>query len=132
MYEILCSLVFFNEVLWDVEYIDILKSIPETVRKMQSPSPHKPERWRNFDRLPIRTRSRAQKSDSTARQDQYDDDPPSPTPERSIAYGSRRTPATHTSKGSEFYKGSKTNRQGKPPTGSSKQKVGYIALSNVS
>jgi hypothetical protein len=43
---------------WAVEYIDILKKIPETSRKAPPQSLYKASRWQGFDRSPIRTRSR--------------------------------------------------------------------------
>ncbi|KAH7418838.1 hypothetical protein BKA64DRAFT_565249 [Cadophora sp. MPI-SDFR-AT-0126] len=43
---------------WAVEYIDILKKIPETIRKAPPQSSYKPGRWKGFSRSPIRTRSR--------------------------------------------------------------------------
>lgn len=73
---------------WDVEYDDILSKIPASVRKNKEPrtSPYKPQRWRGFRRLPIRTRSRCRRpsADPSARDDDKEDDkegnPPSSTP----------------------------------------------------
>ncbi|KAK1657518.1 hypothetical protein BDP55DRAFT_567084 [Colletotrichum godetiae] len=74
---------------WAVEYDDVLRNIPETVRKGKElrASPYKPQRWRGFKRSPIRTRSRCKQPDSTAKhRDESGDDeeetPPSPTPTR--------------------------------------------------
>ncbi|OHE90489.1 hypothetical protein CORC01_14217 [Colletotrichum orchidophilum] len=76
---------------WAVEYDDVLRNIPETVRKGKEPraSPYKPQRWRGFKRSPIRTRSQCKQPDSNTkhRDDSGDDEgetPPSPTPTRSI------------------------------------------------
>ncbi|KAH7016614.1 hypothetical protein B0J12DRAFT_722451 [Macrophomina phaseolina] len=44
---------------WEVEYIDILKTIPETVRKAShDASTYKPRHWKAFPRSPILTRQR--------------------------------------------------------------------------
>lgn len=44
--------------IWAVEYIDILKKIPESERKPgYEGSTYKPQRWKEFQRSPIRTRS---------------------------------------------------------------------------
>ncbi|KAH0421175.1 hypothetical protein CcaCcLH18_13593 [Colletotrichum camelliae] len=75
---------------WAVEYDDVLRNIPESVRKGKEAraSPYKPQRWRGFKRSPIQTRSRCKQPDANAsRRDDSDDDeeenPPSPTPNRS-------------------------------------------------
>ncbi|KAJ2894395.1 hypothetical protein MKZ38_007561 [Zalerion maritima] len=72
---------------WDVEYDDILKSIPVTDRKRKTPraSPYKPQRWKGFQRSPIRTRSRCKQQVVTARREDEDEGPPSPTPNPSRA-----------------------------------------------
>jgi hypothetical protein len=75
---------------WAVEYIDILKKIPETERKAPRSSPYNASRWKGFKRSPIKTRSRllaatCNKSiDDQAREksDEDDDTPPTPTPNR--------------------------------------------------
>ncbi|OHE90299.1 hypothetical protein CORC01_14409, partial [Colletotrichum orchidophilum] len=81
---------------WAVEYDDVLRNIPETVRKGKEAraSPYKPQRWRGFKRSPIQTRSRCKRFDSNAKQrdDSGDDEegtPPSPTPTRSVLSGGR-------------------------------------------
>ncbi|KAK1656902.1 hypothetical protein BDP55DRAFT_568421 [Colletotrichum godetiae] len=81
---------------WAVEYDDVLRNIPETVRKGKEAraSPYKPQRWRGFKRSPIGTRSRCKRFDSNAKQreDSGDDEegiPPSPTPTRSILGGEK-------------------------------------------
>ncbi|CAJ2505642.1 Uu.00g130360.m01.CDS01 [Anthostomella pinea] len=43
--------------LWAVEYDDVLRDIPVTVRKEKRGTPYKPQRWKGFQRSPIRTRS---------------------------------------------------------------------------
>ncbi|RSL85359.1 hypothetical protein CEP52_016164 [Fusarium oligoseptatum] len=75
---------------WAVEYDKILHSIPAEERKSKgkgSPgSPYKPQRWKGFNRSPIRTRSRATCKDSdldTAKTDDQDTPPPSPGPRSS-------------------------------------------------
>lgn len=76
---------------WAIEYIDILKKIPETIRKAPPQSSYKPGRWKEVSRSPIRTRSRrlaiacnnptdVQVHDSGDEDD--DNDTPSPTPDR--------------------------------------------------
>ncbi|KAH0430366.1 serine threonine protein kinase [Colletotrichum camelliae] len=92
--------------IWAVEYDDVLRNIPETVRKGKEPraSPYKPQRWRGFKRSPIRTRSRCKQSDSKAKHpdDSGDDDgtPPSPTPTRSVHDNNNKTITTSTRVGS--------------------------------
>jgi hypothetical protein len=78
---------------WDVEYIDILARIPETVRKFHSPSPYKPQKWQGFKRSPIRTRSRCMPFHNYGVEDtdDHDDNTPSATPSRST--GSNKTSA---------------------------------------
>ncbi|PKS11157.1 hypothetical protein jhhlp_002918 [Lomentospora prolificans] len=68
---------------WAVEYDDILKAIPATVRKSKKRvSLYKPQRWKGFTRSPIRTRSRCHPSGTSVGRLEHDDDedPPSPTP----------------------------------------------------
>jgi hypothetical protein len=84
---------------WDMEYIDILKKIPQTVRKDPPPSAYKPQRWRGFQRSPIRTRSRCQPPGGETRNDSDEDEvecmPPSPTPNRATnSRGSRSVSAS--------------------------------------
>lgn len=75
--------------IWEVEYVDILKMIPETDRKPgQPPSAYKPGRWKKFVRSPIRTRARcAQAAHESPRHEDSDENDgdsgpnqPSPTP----------------------------------------------------
>lgn len=79
--------------IWAVEFDDVLSRIPETVRKGKEPraSPYRAQRWRDFKRSPILTRSRCQEPDmrSSRRDDNSDDEiaPPSPTPDRSARSG---------------------------------------------
>ncbi|ROT35227.1 hypothetical protein SODALDRAFT_254478, partial [Sodiomyces alkalinus F11] len=67
---------------WAVEYEDILRDIPVTDRKPKEPraSPYKPQRWKGFERSPIRTRSRCVPPDSKPGPSDDDEDPPSPSP----------------------------------------------------
>ncbi|KFY32082.1 hypothetical protein V493_00531, partial [Pseudogymnoascus sp. VKM F-4281 (FW-2241)] len=75
---------------WAVEYIDILKKIPETERKAPRSSPYNASRWKGFQRSPIKTRSRvlaatcSEPVSDQARDRSGDDDdtPPTPTPNR--------------------------------------------------
>ena len=74
---------------WSVEYEDLLRSIPATVRKERRETPYKPQRWKGSERSPIRTRSRCFPLDSGTQHpsdDDHDDDDngesPSPTPNR--------------------------------------------------
>ncbi|OBT59278.1 hypothetical protein VE04_00367 [Pseudogymnoascus sp. 24MN13] len=75
---------------WAVEYIDILKKIPETERKAPRSSPYNASRWKGFKRSPIKTRSRllaatcSKPVNDQAREksDEDDDTPPTPTPNR--------------------------------------------------
>jgi tRNA A-37 threonylcarbamoyl transferase component Bud32 len=77
---------------WAVEYDDVLRKIPPTVRKDPHASPYKPQRRQGFTRSPILTRSRCQHLDSNVRGRGDDDNeeestPPSPTPNRSSHLG---------------------------------------------
>jgi tRNA A-37 threonylcarbamoyl transferase component Bud32 len=77
---------------WAVEYIDILKKIPETVRKAPPHSPYKPGRWKGFVRSPIRTRARRLAAacntyngdhvDDYGDESDDNDTPPTPAPNR--------------------------------------------------
>ncbi|KAL2161905.1 hypothetical protein VTH06DRAFT_7690 [Thermothelomyces fergusii] len=75
-----------NLSVWAVEYDDILRKIPPTVRKEKvGASPYKPGRWRGFTRSPIRTRSYCAQIDAGLGSRHKDDDgdeegtPPSPS-----------------------------------------------------
>ncbi|CAM1508767.1 Fc.00g056150.m01.CDS01 [Cosmosporella sp. VM-42] len=76
--------------IWSVEYEDVLRSIPATVRKERRETPYKPQSWKGFERSPIRTRSRCLPHESRTQHpsdddhDDGDDDDgsPSPTPNR--------------------------------------------------
>jgi hypothetical protein len=79
---------------WAVEYDDVLRNIPPTVRKEPRASPYKPQRWRSFKRSPVQTRSRCRPPDSNIRRRDDDDDddesaPPSPTPTRPSRSGKK-------------------------------------------
>ena len=97
---------------WAVEYADILKNIPESVRKEARTSPYKPRRWKGFNRSPIQTRARCKQPDTNAsRRDDSDDDEEesqsSPTPKRS----SRSTAMSSSDTGLSGEQGH--NRQGR-------------------
>ncbi|RYP39191.1 hypothetical protein DL768_010731 [Monosporascus sp. mg162] len=75
--------------VWAVEYDDVLRDIPATVRKEKRTTPYKPQRWKGFRRSPIRTRSSCKQPDSDIGHQSDDDEdtnsgdgraPPSPTP----------------------------------------------------
>ncbi|KAJ6437118.1 LOW QUALITY PROTEIN: Major facilitator superfamily domain, general substrate transporter [Purpureocillium lavendulum] len=83
---------------WAVEYDDVLRNIPATERNRKEPraSPYKPQRWTDFKRSPIRTRSRCQRADANiGRPADDDEDPPSPTP-NSARPGGKVAPSTGT------------------------------------
>lgn len=98
---------------WAIEYVDILKKIPETARKpgvSPSPSAYKPRRWKEVERSPILTRARCvagnADSNNQYRGDRNDDrgdlDPPSPTPppQPNATRSSQRQVSKRTNKGS--------------------------------
>lgn len=82
---------------WAVEYIDILKRIPETIRKAPRHSAYKSGSWKGFSRSPIQTRARRlaagcnKKADEQACDSGGDNDdnegPPTPTPSRASRPG---------------------------------------------
>ncbi|KAI1878550.1 uncharacterized protein JN550_000732 [Neoarthrinium moseri] len=82
--------------IWAMEFDDVLRDIPATIRKERPTSAYKPQRWKNFMRSPIRTRSRCKPvQDAFPSQSDDEDDgdgPASPTPDRS----SRSTKSTST------------------------------------
>ncbi|KJK88393.1 hypothetical protein H633G_07733 [Metarhizium anisopliae BRIP 53284] len=87
--------------IWAVEYDDILRDIPPSERKRKEPraSPYKPQRWKGFQRSPIRTRSSCQQPNTSAgRLEDDDEDPPSPTPNPSRT-GGKAFPSADTSLG---------------------------------
>ncbi|KAK8851775.1 Reticulocyte-binding protein 2-like protein a [Apiospora arundinis] len=68
---------------WAVEYDDVLREIPTTIRKERPMSAYKPQRWKGFERSPIRTRSRCKRPQDALphRSDDEDEErTPSPTP----------------------------------------------------
>ncbi|ESZ89591.1 metalloprotease m41 ftsh [Sclerotinia borealis F-4128] len=78
---------------WDVEYIDILKSIPESARKAARTYLYKPGAWKPSSRSPIQTRARRSlatgcndRADNPFRDNKDDDESPegfiTPTPSR--------------------------------------------------
>ncbi|KAF4126975.1 hypothetical protein GMORB2_0712 [Geosmithia morbida] len=69
---------------WAVEYDDILYSIPAEERRGKGKdarfSPYRPQRWKGFERSPIRTRSKASCQDTDLDKAHADDgEPPSPS-----------------------------------------------------
>jgi hypothetical protein len=87
---------------WAIEYIDILKKIPKTIRKAPRHSSYKPGNWKGFTRSPIRTRTQSRRLVSacydnvdkrvysSSDKDNNNEDPLSPTPnnaERAIKQG---------------------------------------------
>ncbi|KAK8118301.1 uncharacterized protein PG998_002927 [Apiospora kogelbergensis] len=70
---------------WAVEYDDVLREIPATIRKERPLSAYNPQRWKGFQRSPIRTRSRCTRPQDTLPNQSDDEDEermPSPTPNR--------------------------------------------------
>ncbi|KAI8397390.1 hypothetical protein FOFC_20662 [Fusarium oxysporum] len=69
---------------WAVEYDDVLRSIPATLRKAKRTTPYRAQRWKGFTRSPIRTRSQClpleDKKFQSSDDDNEDDESPSPTP----------------------------------------------------
>ncbi|KAL2002533.1 hypothetical protein VTN02DRAFT_6556 [Thermoascus thermophilus] len=72
---------------WEVEYLNILQEIPESVRKEPPSSEYKPPPWKPVKRSPYNLRRRCRPSPQLSRRDQGDDDeddeagaPPSPSP----------------------------------------------------
>ncbi|KAK8115619.1 hypothetical protein PG984_012121 [Apiospora sp. TS-2023a] len=99
---------------WAVEYDDVLRDIPATIRKERPMSAYKPQRWKGFERSPIRTRSRCQRpQDPLPHQsdDEEEEGAPSPTPSR------RSGPARSTATAGTQKPGAKQNggNQGKRP-----------------
>jgi hypothetical protein len=69
---------------WAVEYDDVLRSIPTTLRKAKRTTPYRAQQWKGFTRSPIRTRSQCppleDKKVQSSDDDTEDDESPSPTP----------------------------------------------------
>ncbi|EGY23835.1 hypothetical protein VDGD_05273 [Verticillium dahliae] len=102
---------------WAVEYDDVLRNIPETMRKDKGPraSPYKPQRWRGFKRSPIQTRSRCQPPHELIDGRGDDDDeeaPPSPTPKR---------PSRSKDKATMLSAGADSGSKRKQPSGGNRQ-----------
>ncbi|PHH50538.1 hypothetical protein CFIMG_007398RA00001 [Ceratocystis fimbriata CBS 114723] len=103
--------------VWCVEYDDILKRIPETVRKEKRVSPYKPQRWKGFKRSPIRTRSRCLPVESVTRRSTSDDDTDDhdgdiPSPSADYVSRQKDKPATRQGTGSSKGQSSSSNQQG--------------------
>ncbi|KAI1195303.1 hypothetical protein F5X97DRAFT_247716 [Nemania serpens] len=82
---------------WAVEFEDVLRSIPETHRKSPKKSPpYKTQRWRRFERSPIKIRSRRRPGDRSPRCQGEDDgdgenDLPSPFATQSLHSSTKAT-----------------------------------------
>ncbi|RYP25555.1 hypothetical protein DL767_008342 [Monosporascus sp. MG133] len=81
-----------------VEYDDVLRDIPATMRKEKRTTPYKPQRWKGFRRSPIRTRSSCKQPDGDIGHQRSDDKdinsgdgraPSSPTPNQPRRSGRR-------------------------------------------
>jgi hypothetical protein len=102
---------------WAVEYDDVLRDIPATVRKEPPASPYKPQCWQGFKRSPIRTRSHCQQLDSNVECWGDDDNeeesaPPSPTLNPSSHSGENAaTSSRETSSGKEGGQRSRKDRR---------------------
>ena len=86
---------------WYVEYEDVLRSIPETVRKDRDHTPYKAGSWKGPERSQIRTRSQCQPPADQVGDDD-DDTPPTPSPSdrrEGGTTGTRRTTGTTGSRG---------------------------------
>ena len=93
--------------VWEVEYMDILRMIPESDRKSRDPSAYKPGRWKAFVRSPIKLRSRCAPAKEGAGTDSDHDSaggddetqPNTPTPHSNARRG-RKTKETERHVGS--------------------------------
>ena len=112
---------------WDVEYVDILRNIPETVRKQRYHSPYKPQRWQGFQRSPIRTRSRCKPFEADVLQNDDEDDSPPPSPTQGRTTRSRTILAETTGNAKINSKGKQEQgtqgTQGTQPTQKTRQKI---------
>lgn len=110
---------------WAVEYIDILKKIPETERKEPYEISYKPSRWKGFVRSPIRTRSRrladpcngpvSGRAYESHSESDSNDTPPTPTPNRN-GTGQRKERGQSTAS----QRGARKNQRTKDESGSKK------------
>jgi hypothetical protein len=101
---------------WAVEYDDILHSIPAEERrgkgKKARVSLYKPQRWKGFERSPIRTRSKASCQDTDLDKAHTDDEePPSPSPDPRSSK-SVLEPAAAKEAGNRVSRRGKARRQG--------------------
>ena len=71
---------------WKVEYENVLRDIPPTVRKEHSPTPYKARRWKSLNQSWVTTRSGRQLGNNQ-RNDDDDDDPPTPCPSNRMEGG---------------------------------------------
>ncbi|KAL1873631.1 hypothetical protein Plec18167_006148 [Paecilomyces lecythidis] len=109
---------------WEVEYLNILQQIPESVRKEPPSSEYKPTFWKPINRSPYRLRSRCQpaveKSHDSRSDDDEDDEasaPPSPSPARARPSGKTRGRSDR-GRASSGYGGRRGNRKGTGKTNS--------------
>ncbi|KAE8146486.1 hypothetical protein BDV25DRAFT_169850 [Aspergillus avenaceus] len=72
---------------WKVEYIDVLRDIPETIRKEPPPSNYRPSHWKRVKRSPYKTRTlaycrsnRTTPRHSSGESSESDNNVPSPSP----------------------------------------------------
>ncbi|UPK91528.1 hypothetical protein LCI18_002463 [Fusarium solani-melongenae] len=120
--------------IWVVEYEDVLRSIPETVRKPRRETPYKAQRWKGgFVRSPICTRSRGLPPQEGAQHpsgrsqclppqdgeqqpsgddDSDDDDSPSPSPRPGVSHGSALTTRGARSSKKQGQDGSAASQEG--------------------
>ncbi|KAL7622747.1 hypothetical protein AAE478_006425 [Parahypoxylon ruwenzoriense] len=103
--------------VWVVEYDDVLKRIPETVRKQPPMSPYKPGRWKAFERSPIRTRSRCRDPNVFLRSRDEDgsDDEDAPTSPSLRRSAHRNNPAARSATNQRQGQGQGQRSQGDTP-----------------
>ncbi|KAB5560312.1 hypothetical protein GE09DRAFT_1173007 [Coniochaeta sp. 2T2.1] len=114
---------------WAVEYDDVLRDVPATIRKEARASAYKPQRWKGCKRSPIRTRSHCQQLDANVGRMDDDDEngPPSPSPnpsrsgrkaarskETKSIVGSQREQRRDPQSQQQQQRGTKTNIQDRP------------------
>ncbi|KAI1158978.1 hypothetical protein F5B18DRAFT_47945 [Nemania serpens] len=106
--------------IWDVEFEDVLRDIPETDRKPPKDSPlYKGQRWR-FKRSPIKKCARCLPGNRTRLREKNDsdnddkDDPLSPSASQSLRPSTRKPPPTNTATRSAQHGGQSRGRGGKP------------------
>ena len=76
--------------IWPVEFMDVLKKIPESVLKEPKATPYKPQRWKGFKRSPIQTRARCRQLNiNVSHMTDDDEEDPSPTAGPSTCSGKK-------------------------------------------